>query len=224
VERFLGSDSLSLNSSLAGCSCFRLRSFRRRAYNASPRSRGAAYPNNGPPPPPSHPLESGAAGGAIPPRENEIISRLMASGIADIQPAIGCSPVAAVPPGSFVPRWDTASGWTRWRYDTVPEWLLNRYSAFFLARERRSENPLESDRNASRGDILRMTASSSVALSILFPCRDRVVGTGRIGEREKERECRKCNVIRARSMISIWRRLRIKARIKIPFEISSVSD
>jgi hypothetical protein len=69
----------------------------------------------------SRPLESRAAGAAIPPRENEIISRLMASGIADIQPAIGCSPVAAVPPGSFVPRWDTASGWTRWRYDTAPE-------------------------------------------------------------------------------------------------------
>lgn len=35
-------------------------------------------------------------------RENEIIRRLMASGIADIQAAIGCSSGAAILPSSFV--------------------------------------------------------------------------------------------------------------------------
>lgn len=76
---------------LAGCSCFRLHSFRRRKYNAAPVQISRIRIT----------VPSECAARAIPLWENEIISRLMASGIADIQPTIGCSPVAAVPPGSF---------------------------------------------------------------------------------------------------------------------------
>lgn len=90
VERF-GNDFLSLNSSLAAVA-FDYILFAcadtMPSGSQAPRIRITVPPQNG-------------ASGATPPWENEIISRLMASGIADIQPAIGCSPVAAVPSSSF---------------------------------------------------------------------------------------------------------------------------